>query len=325
MNSPRAWSFLTIEGTRQYGGNTGYDDEPSNLYRYDSKVANHLQVAVGDVVVIRTLRKVIGIAEVERIETGQAAKDRFRCPVCGVTNIKQRAKLLPAWICKAGHTFETPVNDPLEVTTYAAHYGSSFARTGPDLDLAAIQAAVLRPSDQMSIKELDLAPLETLLGNQEAVTAMVRRFAGRLNCAPADSDADETSIIEGRRRIMKEIALRRGQSGFRKRLMRRYGSRCQISGCSLQDLVEAAHIRPYAACQDNGARNGILLRSDLHTLFDLGLLGVRPETLAIEIHPAVEAAGYAEFSDRILDINGTSGPDRIALQERWAFFQSRMD
>ena len=38
MTARRAWSFLTIEGVRQYGGNAGYNDDPASAYRYDSSV-----------------------------------------------------------------------------------------------------------------------------------------------------------------------------------------------------------------------------------------------------------------------------------------------
>jgi hypothetical protein len=124
---------------------------------------------------------------------------------------------------------------------------------------------------------------------------------------------------------MREIALRRGRAKFRARLIRRYGTCCQISRCDFLGLVEAAHIRPYAATEDNGAQNGLLLRSDLHTLFDLGLLGIEPQTLLIKFHPTLHAAGYAEFEGCTLFVNGRSRPSHTALEERWEFFVSRLE
>lgn len=323
MNARRAWSLLTVEGARQYGGNTGYDDDPSSVYRYDSDVANHLQMQAGDVVIIRSKANVIGIAEIETIEEGAGTKDRLRCPECRATNIKRRAKKLPAWSCKFGHAFDEPVNEPVAVTTFAAHYGATFVPAGNALSVANLHEAVLRPSDQMSIKEIDLARLEPVLGSGPAIGALVRRFAGRL-AVPEDTVADaagaESSIIEARRRVMREIAIRRGQARFRGRLIRRYGARCQISGCHFPGLVEAAHIRAYSASEDNSVDNGLLLRSDLHTLFDLGLLGVEPTSLRVALHPALQTAGYADFEGRVLFVNGSGGPSRAALVERWQFF-----
>jgi hypothetical protein len=106
--------------------------------------------------------------------------------------------------------------------------------------------------------------------------------------------------------------------------MRRYGATCQISGCALRDLVEAAHVSPYALSNNNGEGNGLLLRSDLHTLFDLGLLGIEPSSLTISVHPAARSAGYEQFDGTVLLLNGTAGPDRPALEERWAFYQERL-
>ena len=49
-------------------------------------------------------------------------------------------------------------------------------------------------------------------------------------------------------------------------------------------MLEAAHIRPYAAQGPHRISNGILLRSDLHKLFDLGYMTVTPE-LRLEVSP----------------------------------------
>jgi hypothetical protein len=66
--------------SRKYGGNVGYDDDPATIYRYDSDVANHLQVRQGDVVIIRSRAKVIGIATIEQISEGLALKESTRFP-----------------------------------------------------------------------------------------------------------------------------------------------------------------------------------------------------------------------------------------------------
>lgn len=326
MTARRAWSFLTIEGVRQYGGNAGYDDDPASVYRYDNSVANHLQVQPGDIVIIRSRSAAIGLAEIETVEKENGEKERLHCPMCGAGNIKQRVTMLPPWKCKGGHVFEDPVVELVPVIKYTAHYGGTFVPC-PSLPVARLHEAVLRPSDQMSIKEIDLADLEPFLGSELPIDSLIRRFAGKVPVPElaTENEPDPASIIETRRRILREIALRRGQRRFRDRLIKRYGPQCQISGCHFPGLIEAAHIRPYSASEDNGAGNGLLLRSDLHTLFDLGLLGIGPVTLQIALHPALLAAGYAEFDDRTLLVNGTSGPARAALEERWQFFKTQLE
>lgn len=323
----RAWSLLTISGVRQYGGNTGYDDDPAAVYRYDSDVANHRQVTVGDIVFIRSRTDVLGIAEIESIVESTGRKDRLRCPHCHATNIKRRLTKSPPWGCKNGHFFEEPVNEPVTVTTFEARYGGSFRPVSSELTVAHLHEAVLRPSDQMSIKELDLALLEPFIGQNEAIGMLLNRYIDGMDVPeggaerPSDSSV---SRIEERRRVLREISLRQGQAQFRQRLIRRYGTRCQISGYDFSAAIEAAHIRPYATCQENGVGNGLLLRSDLHTLFDLGFVGIDPTTLRVSFDPVCLCAEYAKFDGALLFVNGTNGPDVSALGERWQFFQDHI-
>ncbi len=183
------------------------------------------------------------------------------------------------------------------------------------------------PTDQMSIKEIDLARLEPFLGAGSEIDAVIRDVAGRLSAPEGINDGSPEvteSVIDERRRVLREIALRRGQAKFRKMLIQRYGTRCQISRCAFPGLLEAAHIRPFGKSGDNRVCNGLLLRSDLHTLFDLGLLGIEPSKLQVGLHPAVHSAGYSEFATVALFLNGARGPDPEALRQRWDFFQARL-
>lgn len=325
MTERRAWSFLTIAGARQYGGNAGYDDDPSAIYRYDSDVANHLRVGAGDIVIIRSRTEVLGIAEIAGITEGTGHKDRLRCPECSVVNIKRRLTKQPAWGCKNGHLFDEPVVESVPVRTFEAHYGASFRPCGPALTAQDLHGAVLRPSDQMSIKEIDLARIERML--DPAASDLLMQYTRNLP-VPADSASvspdGPRSIIEERRRVLREISLRRGQTRFRERLIRRYGPACQISRCAFAGLVEAAHLRPYARSNDNSVHNGLLLRSDLHTLFDLGLLGVDPASMTVALHPSTIPSGYGQFEGTALYLNGSPGPHADALEERWDFFRSML-
>jgi hypothetical protein len=52
-----------------------------------------------------------------------------------------------------------------------------------------------------------------------------------------------------------------------------YCGRCAISGCDIPEALEAAHLRGRDWREGhNQAADGILLRRDLHTLYDPGLL-----------------------------------------------------
>lgn len=70
---------------------------------------------------------------------------------------------------------------------------------------------------------------------------------------------------------------RRGQGAFRALVTNAYGRRCAITGESTLPVLEAAHIKPVAAEGLYNTYNGLLLRSDFHKLFDVGLITVTPE------------------------------------------------
>jgi putative restriction endonuclease len=56
-----------------------------------------------------------------------------------------------------------------------------------------------------------------------------------------------------------------------------YGRRCAITRERTLPALEAAHIRPYGAGGEHEARNGLLLRRDIHSLFDAGYVTVSPD------------------------------------------------
>lgn len=67
---------------------------------------------------------------------------------------------------------------------------------------------------------------------------------------------------------------RLGQGAFRVLVTDAYQRRCAITGEKTLPVLEAAHIRPYAEDGPHLVSNGLLLRSDLHTLFDRGYVTV---------------------------------------------------
>lgn len=70
---------------------------------------------------------------------------------------------------------------------------------------------------------------------------------------------------------------RLGQGAFRVLVTDAYQRRCAITGERTLPVLEAAHIKPYASEGPNLTKNGLLLRSDLHKLFDIGYLTVTPD------------------------------------------------
>jgi len=79
------------------------------------------------------------------------------------------------------------------------------------------------------------------------------------------------------------IAPRLGQGSFRALVTDAYSYRCAISGERTLPVLQAAHIRPYAEEGPNEVSNGLLLRSDLHTLFDRYYMTVEPNERTIVV------------------------------------------
>jgi hypothetical protein len=139
-----------------------------------------------------------------------------------------------------------------------------------------------------------------------------------------DPAFDPDSVVDERERAFRAIRIRRGQPAFRSALLKAYGNRCVVTGCAIEDLLEAAHIMPYLGPLTNHPSNGLLLRTDLHTLFDCHLLGIHPETRKIAISRKIMGSAYERFAGRLLrkPLNETSGPTRKNLERRFATFEA---
>jgi putative restriction endonuclease len=72
------------------------------------------------------------------------------------------------------------------------------------------------------------------------------------------------------------IRPRLGQGAFRVLVTDVYHRRCAITGERTLPALEAAHIRPYAEGGNHETRNGLLMRRDIHSLFDAGYVTVTP-------------------------------------------------
>ncbi|HZU75049.1 MAG TPA: HNH endonuclease [Acidimicrobiales bacterium] len=70
---------------------------------------------------------------------------------------------------------------------------------------------------------------------------------------------------------------RLGQATFKAVVLEAYDRRCSVTGEKVLPTLEAAHIRPFAEGGEHRIDNGLLLRRDLHALFDRGYLTVTPD------------------------------------------------
>lgn len=137
---------------------------------------------------------------------------------------------------------------------------------------------------------------------------------------------DPANVSTARAQALRSICARRGQTRFRQALITAYNGCCCISGETTSSVLEAAHIHPYRGEDTNQPTNGLLLRSDWHTLFDLGLWTV-DEMFAVKIASPLESSSYGELAGHriALPAHRTSRPSQAALRyHRDNIFQARL-
>lgn len=133
--------------------------------------------------------------------------------------------------------------------------------------------------------------------------------------APNDDPAELRTFLR---------VLRRGQPAFRRNLLAAYECRCCISGWAPETILEAAHIEEHSKTGLNSLGNGLLLRSDLHVLFDEGLLRIEPEEQVVVLDDRLRDTPYWELNGRRLrpPVHG-DGPSPALLAARWHTSQKK--
>ncbi|MFN3256976.1 MAG: HNH endonuclease [Ilumatobacter sp.] len=99
--------------------------------------------------------------------------------------------------------------------------------------------------------------------------------------------------------VAREVEARLGQREFRSNLMKAYDNRCAITGCEVETVLQAAHIRGVRDGGDHGVANGLLLRADIHNLFDRGLIWIDAD-LKTRVAPELKGSEYAQYDGRKL-------------------------
>jgi putative restriction endonuclease len=159
------------------------------------------------------------------------------------------------------------------------------------------------------LPDLAVRELQTILPGHSAIEkALADLLSATETEPPAGSDQRDYA--------QRVIAIRRGQQGFRQRLLEAFDGSCCISGSRVEVVLEAAHIRPYRGVSSHTAGNGLLLRADLHSLFDLGLLTVMPFG-SVRVAPQLHGSEYEQFDERqiLRPTDPSHKPDATALRE----------
>ncbi len=129
--------------------------------------------------------------------------------------------------------------------------------------------------------------------------------------AVIDSEADPVELVEHTEsttgRVVKTMASRRlDQGDFSRDVSKRYRRKCIITHAAKipgSQFVQACHISSERDAEgniaDNSEDNGILLRSDLHALFDSGLLTINPDSGLVHFANAQLQQLYPQYHNTL--------------------------
>jgi hypothetical protein len=141
----------------------------------------------------------------------------------------------------------------------------------------------------------------------------------------ADFDVDH--VEDARERQIAEIIRRKGQPKFRAALISAYNGCCAVTGCNALEALEAAHIVPYNGHHTNHPQNGLLLRADLHSLFDLGLLAIDPKTMTVVLAEQLRTSDYGSLAGAMIakpsDGSLAPSPEALAKHMHWSGMGNR--
>ena len=135
--------------------------------------------------------------------------------------------------------------------------------------------------------------------------------------SPLRDNFDPSNVEDVRRRELALIVCRQGQGRFRAELLDAYEGRCAITGYDVAATLEAAHITPYLGDLTNFVANGLLLRADLHTLFDLGLIAVDPSNMTLLVSSSLVGSRYYSLVGTTLRLPAEAAkrPSEVALAD----------
>ncbi|WP_170596172.1 HNH endonuclease [Ruegeria arenilitoris] len=115
--------------------------------------------------------------------------------------------------------------------------------------------------------------------------------------ALVDNAGDILEAVKKRR--LGLLKIRENQGAFRKAQLNRHNCRCVLSRCDTIEVLEAAHVVPHTgAAEFEVPENGLLLRADLHKLFDRYLWSINPKTGRVSLSNSLKSSSYSGHLDQ---------------------------
>jgi putative restriction endonuclease len=217
------------------------------------------------------------------IQPGEPFFFRLKSPVnrVGGFGLFARAAILPAW--RAWEVFDEANGVAAEAAFYIKLSRLAHRDIGPSDPVGCVAVAdctffapdawlPLPPGFNPQNLSGSATDLGTAGGRAFWAACLERAAAGE---APTTDWLDE-ALARERRGKPQVVFPRLGQGAFRIAVIDAYDGACAVTGEHATPVVEAAHIKPWARGGAHAVPNGLPLRRDIHRLFDLGYVSVRP-------------------------------------------------
>jgi len=304
----RAWLCISKDSHRLSRGGEPWREVAGETYRWDESVQRANDPRPGDVLALWDDQVGLrGISWIETIKTGSTTRKKPRCPECGQADVNERKTKSPRWRCKRQNCkaeFEQPHYVTDRVVTYTAEYSAGWTPIpSGSVPPARCRSICVRPKSQHSIREIDNSRFEEMLSR-----------LGR----PVTHNYDTRKRTVHGGFGSATVRVRRGQGALRELLLTRYGSACAITGPCPARALDAAHLYRYSRLGEHHEDGALLLRADVHRLFDDGQLTIDPLTRCVKLlGEAKDSPAYSHLEGSALRVD-VSDAMRQWLSAHWA-------
>jgi hypothetical protein len=277
-----AWICISKNPETTVRADDGYSETMGESYEWLSKLPNGREIKVGDAIIIRNDRHVLGFSVIEAIVKEMKIRERNLCPRCNRAQVRVRKTTTPKYSCaNCRNTFELPKIEQSSQEHRRAFYAAGWEALDPDSrTFQAWKKLSKNPKSQFSMQPVDLSHFTEFRQNFSSLELAhfnARTFNGK----------------SGHK--LRTVRTRLGQGAFRKKLFEDYGSVCAFTGKNHPHGLEAAHLYSYSKEGKHHTDGGLLLRRDIHSFFDKGLIAFNTSTQRLTL--ADELLEYNQYTE----------------------------
>jgi hypothetical protein len=276
----RAWMVISKSPDATVRADDGYLETIGESYEWVSKLPNGNEISVGDLLIIRDSEFVLGFSIIDCIDVSRKVREKNTCPKCGVAQVRVRKTIKPIYMCAAcSATFDSPNTEKQILEHKVAIYGAGWVDLERDSrTLKAWKYLSLSPKSQHSLQPV----------NVDAFYDFSSQFS---NLEIARFSARDKEVKGGHK--LRTVKTRIGQGAFRQSLLDKFGAVCAFTGDNHPAGLEAAHLYSYSAQGIHHSNGGLLLRRDIHSLFDKGLIAFNVDSLKLDL--ATDLFGLSQY------------------------------